>query len=192
MQGAVLASAGHEAGAFDLLARRVRSGDPDNLEAQAARRYWTILLGSDFRRDADAPGINGILNYGYTVLRAIISRAICASGLHPTLGIHHSNRSNAFALADDLMEPYRPIVDRVVLNLVLTGALEVRPEVKQTLASLGTIDLPCDEGNSPLQVHASRMVHSIATSFETGNQEIFLPTSLPDFHSSEIMRGNDV
>ncbi len=78
-------------------------------------------MGPDSRRDTDADGTNALLNYGYTVLRAIICRAICAAGLHPTLGLHHSNRGNAFALADDLMEPYRPLVDRLVFNLVENG-----------------------------------------------------------------------
>ena len=133
MQGAVLASVGAEAGAFDRLARKVRSGDPDNVEAQAARRYWQAFMGSDFRRDQDGEGVNALLNYGYTVLRAIISRAICAAGLHPSIGLHHSNRANAFALADDLMEPYRPIIDRAVYNLVQDGLREVSPEAKTAL-----------------------------------------------------------
>lgn len=111
MQGEVLARNGKEGGAFDLLARKVRSGDPDNVEAQAARRYWKLLFGPDFTRDQDGGDRNGLLNYGYTVLRAVVARAICAAGLHPTIGIFHANRANAFALADDLMEPYRPLVD---------------------------------------------------------------------------------
>ncbi|MEC5293142.1 type II CRISPR-associated endonuclease Cas1 [Aurantimonas sp. C2-6-R+9] len=117
MQAAVLASAGAEAAGLAAMAKRVKSGDPDNLEAQAARRYWNGLMGPDFRRDRDADGANAMLNYGYTVLRAILSRAICAAGLHPTFGIHHTNQNNAFPLADDLMEPYRPLVDRMVLSL---------------------------------------------------------------------------
>ncbi|MGE6057277.1 CRISPR-associated endonuclease Cas1, partial [Klebsiella variicola subsp. variicola] len=81
-QGAVLDANGHHAGAFDLLARRVGSGDPDNVEAQAARRYWGMLMGADFRRDRDAGGVNGLLNYGYAVMRAMCARAIVAAGLH--------------------------------------------------------------------------------------------------------------
>lgn len=107
MQAAILDANGAEAGAFDLLARKVRSGDPENVEAQAARRYWPLLFGEDFRRDRAQDGINSLLNYGYTVMRAILSRAIIAAGLHPTIGIHHHNKSNAFALADDLIEPFR-------------------------------------------------------------------------------------
>ena len=174
-QGAVLQSAGHEAGAFEMLARKVRSGDPDNLEAQAARRYWPMLMGEEFRRNRDGGGVNGLLNYGYTVLRAIISRAICAAGLHPTLAIHHSNQGNAFALADDLMEPYRPLVDRMAFNLVHAGKTEVDGETKQALANLGTLDLDTAEGTSPLNVQASRLVHSLATSFTGGSVKLDLP-----------------
>jgi len=171
----VLRSIGQEAGAFEALAKKVRSGDPDNLEAQAARRYWPLLMGEEFRRDRNGHGVNSLLNYGYTVLRAIISRAICASGLHPTLGIHHANQTNAFALADDLMEPYRPLVDRMAFNLVASGMSEVDSETKQQFAKLGALDLDTSEGISPLSTQASRLVHSLATSFTTGILQLDLP-----------------
>lgn len=101
------------------IARTVRSGDPDNREAFAARRYWNALFGdSGFRRRFDAPDQNRHLNYGYAVLRAITGRAVCAAGLHPSLGLHHHNRYNAFCLADDLMEPYRTVVDAAVVESV--------------------------------------------------------------------------
>lgn len=92
----------------------VRSGDVTNVETAAASRYWTALFGGTFRRDRGNEGINGLLNYGYAVLRAMVARSLCAAGLHPTLGIHHHNQYNAWCLADDLMEPYRPVVDRMV------------------------------------------------------------------------------
>lgn len=97
----------------------VKSGDPANVEARAARRYWKALSGSalpsGFRRNPDGDWPNGLLNYGYAVLRAIVARALCASGLHPSLGLHHHNRYNPFVLADDLMEPFRPLVDKAVV-----------------------------------------------------------------------------
>jgi CRISPR-associated protein Cas1 len=99
-------------------------------------------MGPDFRRDQGGEGANALLNYGYTVLRATVSRAICAAGLHPSIGLHHSNRANAFALADDLMEPYRPIIDRGVYNLVQDGVVEVSPAAKTALVALTTLDLP--------------------------------------------------
>ncbi|MCW5719641.1 MAG: type II CRISPR-associated endonuclease Cas1 [Devosia sp.] len=179
MQGETLARNGHEAGAFSLLSRRVRSGDPDNIEAQAARRYWKTLFGPGFTRDQEGEGINGLLNYGYTVLRAIVSRAICASGLHPTIGIFHANRANAFALADDLMEPYRPLVDQIVHDLVQDGRTAVTPETKQALTAITTLDLPGPLGLSPLSVQVQRFVHSLAQSFESGVVQLELPNPPP-------------
>jgi CRISPR-associated protein Cas1 len=118
MQAALLAERLGSDEGLARLATSVRSGDTANVEARAARRYWVTLFGSDFRRDRNAAGHNRLLNYGYAVLRASVSRAIVAAGLHPTIGLHHHNRYNSFCLADDLMEPYRPIVDRAVAKLV--------------------------------------------------------------------------
>ena len=100
------------------MAARVRSGDAGNLEAQAARRYWPALMGKGFRRRFDAEDANRHLNYGYAIINATTARAIAASGLHPALGIHHHNRYNAFCLASDLTEPFRPLVDRAVREWV--------------------------------------------------------------------------
>lgn len=107
-----------EHGGLPGMASRVKSGDPDNLEAQAARRYWPALFGASFRRRREADDHNRLLNYGYAVLRAAVGRAVCASGLHPSIGIHHHDRHNSFCLADDLMEPYRPVVDDEVADIV--------------------------------------------------------------------------
>jgi CRISPR-associated protein Cas1 len=178
MQGDVLARRGIEAGAFAMLARKVRSGDPDNLEAQAARRYWKALFGPAFSRDQDAAGINGLLNYGYTVLRATVSRAICAAGLHPTISVFHSNRANAFALSDDLMEPYRPLVDELVRRLVDEGETEVTSGTKRRLAAIATLDLAGGDVVSPLAVQVQRFVHSVAQSFETGVPTLALPAGI--------------
>jgi len=188
MQGAVLASVGAESGAFDMLVRRVRSGDPGNVEAQAARRYWQALMGPDFRRDQDGEGVNALLNYGYTVLRAIVSRAICAAGLHPSIGLHHSNRANAFALADDLMEPYRPIIDRAVYNLVQDGLREVSPETKIALAALTALDLPAPHGMSPLHVHATRLAQQLAALFDREDEGLDLPSPLDPLTLSGLVR----
>lgn len=174
-QGAVLEANGAQAGAFDLMARNVRSGDPDNVEAQAARRYWPLLMGETFRRDRNADGANALLNYGYTVLRATIARAIVASGLHPTIGVFHQNRQNAFALADDLMEPFRPLVDHMVKRLADEGCQEVSPDAKSTLARLTAFDLRVEGQTSPLNVAAGRLAHSLAGSFETGKAGLALP-----------------
>src|SRR3546814_5187240 len=122
--------------AFPHIARRVKSGDPDNLEAQAARRYWPLLMGADFRRDRHSPGANALLNYGYAVMRATVARAIVAAGLHPTIGINHANRSNALALADDLIEPFRPLFDALVTTMVAGGITALEPPAKRPFARL--------------------------------------------------------
>ena len=110
-QAAALAATGAPTAPLLALARKVKSGDPDNLEAQGARRYWQLLFGDGFRRDQNETGRNALLNYGYTVVRAATARAVIAAGLHPGIGLHHSHDNNAMRLVDDLMEPFRPIVD---------------------------------------------------------------------------------
>lgn len=175
-QAAALEARGIEAGAFAMLARLVRSGDPDNIEAQAARRYWPLLMGEDFRRNREAGGVNGLLNYGYTVLRSLVARSVVAAGLHPSVGIHHANRGNAFALADDLIEPFRPIVDTVTVQLVENGCLEVTPEAKRAFAGLIAVDLPGELGTMTVTTAAGRLAQSLARCFETGKiSELALP-----------------
>lgn len=113
----LLSEIGDDAGIM-ALRERVRSGDPTNVEAQAARRYWKHLFSEwSFRRDRDERGLNAVLNYGYAVLRAMTARAVCGAGLHPSIGLHHHNRYSQFVLADDLMEPFRVVVDRCALEL---------------------------------------------------------------------------
>jgi CRISP-associated protein Cas1 len=157
-----------EADALHFLARRVRSGDPDNVEAQAARRYWPLLMGEGFRRDRDAGDVNALLNYGYAVMRATVARAVVAAGLHPTIGIHHANRGNAFALADDLVEPFRPLVDALALRMAQEGVTALDPPAKRRFARLIAFDLRIDGEASPVSVAAQRLAQSLARSFETG------------------------
>jgi CRISPR-associated protein Cas1 len=110
-QAAALEAVGKPIAPLAALVAKVKSGDPENLEAQGAKRYWCLLFGDSFRRDQEAGGINSLLNYGYTVLRAATARAVVAAGLHPSIGLHHSNDSNAMRLVDDVMEPFRPVID---------------------------------------------------------------------------------
>ena len=181
-QAAVLEAHGKERAALDMLLRKVRSGDPDNIEAQAARRYWPLLMGRDFRRDRDAPDINGLLNYGYTVIRSLAARAVVAAGLHPFIGIHHANRGNAFALADDLVEPFRPLVDALALRLAAQGHAGVTPEVKPAFAGLIALDLPGTDGVTTVSVAGLRLAQSLARCFESGDASGLIvpqpPTSL--------------
>jgi len=116
-QWSLLAALGRPEPGLEVLIKAVQSGDIKNIEAQAAARYWKALFGPTFRRDRDAFDQNRLLNYGYAVLRAATARAICGAGLHPCLGVQHHNKYNPYCLADDLMEPYRPLVDRVVLTI---------------------------------------------------------------------------
>lgn len=175
-QAAVLEARGTPADAFEMLARRVRSGDPDNIEAQAARRYWPLLMGDEFRRDRAAGGVNGLLNYGYTVLRSLLARSVIAAGLHPSIEIHHANRGNAFALADDLIEPFRPLVDAMVAQLVARGSVEMTPEAKRAFAGLIAVDLAGENGTTTVSVAATKLAQSLARCFETGkSSELSLP-----------------
>ena len=135
-QGRVLKEAGKDDAGLTALAARVRSGDPDNFEAQGAQRYWPKLFGRDFRRDRGAEGINALLNYGYAIVRAACARALVASGLIPSLGLWHRNRSNPFCLADDLLEPWRPIVDWKVRSLIAPGEVLPSLDQRQTRAAL--------------------------------------------------------
>lgn len=179
-QGATLAAVGAPHGGFYLLSRKVRSGDPQNVEAEAAKRYWPLLMGTDFRRNKDGDGINGMLNYGYAVLRAGVARAVMAAGLHPSFGLMHSNRSNPMVLVDDLMEPFRPVVDREVWRLVKAGTREVDPDAKAALARVMVIDLPTSAGLSPVMTCAERMAQSLARAYAGESDALELPLpSLP-------------
>lgn len=175
-QGAAIAANGGAAAPYQFLARRVGSGDPDNIEAQAARRYWSELMGTNFRRDRDAAGTNAMLNYGYAVMRATCARAVVAAGLHPSVGIHHANRGNPLALADDLIEPFRPLVDIMTVRLRAGGHAEVSPEVKRAYAGLIAVDLPGEDGTTTVWQAATRAAASLARSFQTGRAaDLVLP-----------------
>jgi CRISPR-associated protein Cas1 len=163
------------------LSEQVRSGDPNNVEAMAARRYWSQLFaGFDFRRQPDGEDdINIRLNFGYGVLRGIVARAICASGFHPAIGLHHHNQYNAYCLADDLMEPFRPIVDRVVRAQFLeTGHVEgLTPKLKSELISplLGRFLL--DGELRTLFEVTTHMAASLVQFFAKERKELSVPES---------------
>lgn len=182
-QGIMLAHfTGHHGGLLPL-SKRVRSGDPDNLEAQAAQRYWPALFGKDFRRDRAADGINALLNYGYAIMRAAIARAVVASGLIPSLGVFHSNRSNPFCLADDLLEPYRPYVDwRVRLLVSDTGdarlSLDDRP-IRAALLSLFNETVLVGGRRNPMLLAIETSAASLSRAITGGDPTLALPIGLP-------------
>lgn len=177
-QSRLLAELYGEDGAIGDLVARVKSGDTGNIESQAARRYWPQLFRDpDFRRRREAENQNRLLNYGYAVLRAVISRSICGAGLHPSLGIHHHNRYDGFCLADDLLEPYRPLVDRVVVTLVKERGAKV-PLDRDAKARILAVILAryAFEGESrTLFDHFGQVCSSLVDVYVGGAKSLFLP-----------------
>lgn len=174
-QAAALEAAGAPTAPLTALAAKVRSGDPDNLEAQGARRYWGLLFGDSFRRDQQGGGLNGLLNYGYTVMRAAMARAVIAAGLHPGIGLHHSHDNNAMRLVDDLMEPFRPIIDLKVWQLRRNGEEMVTPESKRALVRTLYDDMQTTSGATPVMVCTQRLAVSLAQIYLGERDKLDLP-----------------
>jgi len=174
-QAAALEAAGAPFVPLSALVRKVRSGDPENFEAQGARRYWGLLFGDDFHRDQQGAGINAMLNYGYTVLRAATARAVVSAGLHPTIGLHHSNEGNAMRLVDDLMEPFRPMIDLRVWHLHRQGKEQVTPESKRALVRTLYDDMQTGAGATPVMVCAQKLAISLAQVFMGEKEKLDLP-----------------
>jgi len=174
-QAAALEAAGAPFIPLQALVKKVRSGDPENFEAQGARRYWGLLFGEDFRRDQQGGGINAMLNYGYTVLRAATARAVIAAGLHPTIGLHHSNEGNAMRLVDDLMEPFRPMIDLKVWQLSKQGETTITPESKRAVVRTLYDDMQTSAGATPVMVCAQKLAVSLAQVFMGERDKLDLP-----------------
>jgi len=152
----------------------VKSGDADNLEARAAAYYWPTLF-SGFKRDRDGLPPNNLLNYGYAILRAIIARGLVGSGLLPTLGIHHHNRYNAYCLADDIMEPYRPYVDRLVVAMFDSGIEELDKDAKAQLLGLPVTEVVIGGQRSPLMIAVGQTTASLYKCFSGESRKITYP-----------------
>lgn len=179
-QSAVLYSQrGMECGNMEAWAKQVKSGDTDNLEGRAAAFYWQNLFGDikGFHRDRDGVAPNNLLNYGYAILRAVVARSLVGSGLLPTLGIHHHNRYNAYCLADDIMEPYRPYVDRLVAEIVGSGAniTELTPELKSKLLSIPILDVVINGRRSPLMIGVGMTTASLYRCYSGEIRKIAYP-----------------
>ncbi|MEZ5106031.1 MAG: type II CRISPR-associated endonuclease Cas1 [Draconibacterium sp.] len=159
------------------LAKSVKSGDSDNREGFAARLYWTALLGKDFIRDRYGEPPNHFLNYGYILLRSATARALAGSGLLATLGIHHRNRYNAFCLADDVMEPYRPWVDEIAFDLheKYPDTLILEKEHKAELLQLMAADVKIGDNKRPLMVALSQTTASLSRCFTGETRKIVYP-----------------
>jgi len=168
-----------EVGNMQKWATEVKSGDSSNLEARSAAYYWRELFGhiAGFRRDRDGIPPNNLLNYGYAILRAIVARGLVSSGLLPTLGIHHHNRYNAYCLADDIMEPYRPFVDKLVVEIVDSG-VSIEPmtqSIKFQLLSIPVMDVFISGVRSPLMVAVTQSTASLARCFSGESRKIVYP-----------------
>lgn len=179
MQASAIAYLGGSDLALRRMIPKVRSGDPSNVEGQAARLYWTQLMGADFRRDRKADGVNAMLNYGYTVLRATVARHLMAAGLHPGIPLQHANAGNPMRLVDDVMEPFRPLVDLSVRQLVATGHVELDTFTRRELAILGTRSLKTPRGISPVSVVVQHLASSLAQVYEVPDLVLELPIPHP-------------
>ncbi len=172
---------GAEVGNMRAWVNAVRSGDADNLEARAAAYYWRNFFpdNQDFTRDRDGWPPNNLLNYGYAILRAIIARSLVGSGLLPTLGIHHHNKYNAYCLADDIMEPYRPFVDKLVKQMMgkYDDIWQLNTDMKRDLLAIPTLDVKINGRRSPLLVAATITTSSLAKCFAGETKTILYPVS---------------
>nr|WP_281168733.1 type II CRISPR-associated endonuclease Cas1 [Kiloniella laminariae] len=157
------------------LAKIVKSGDPENVEARAARIYWQQLLGRNFRRDRNFPGLNSHLNYGYIIIRSAIARALTAAGLIPALGIHHKNAQNGFCLADDMMEVFRPYVDALVYFNRTIWTEELSPDAKSQLAGLVMQSVSVSGENTDLFRAMTLFVQSFVDILEIGDGKLLFP-----------------
>lgn len=157
------------------IANNVRSGDPENGEANASRKYWSTLFAGNFRRDQDAEGVNALLNFGYAVVRSAVARAVVAVGLNPSLGVFHSNKNNPFCLVDDMMEPYRPFVDETVKLMALRGNLTPSKSVKAFLAAVLEVEVALKEQITTLRVAIHEGARSLVKSLESGDELLEIP-----------------
>jgi len=193
-QAAVLFKRGIACDNMLYWAKSVRSGDPDNYEGRAAAYYWRNVFPKklDFFRGREGDPPNNLLNYGYAILRAIVARGLVCSGLLPTLGIHHRNKYNAYCLADDIMEPYRPYVDEIVLGIIDRGEnfLELGTSIKTQLLGIAAVDVQFEKGKSPLMVGLQSTTASLAKCYEGTIRKINYPI-MKNFESKKNFRYND-
>ena len=173
-QAVVLGQAGVADQVLTRMVKKVKSGDSENHEAQAAQHYWRKLMGSNFRRNRNANGVNALLNYGYSIMRAMVARALVGSGLHPALGIHHRNQYNGLCLADDLMEPLRPQVDKAVFEYSqITQSPEICRTSKRRLLGLLNATVSWNNRTMPLMV-ASHYLAANLKSAITGETKLLI------------------
>lgn len=183
-QADLLTHAGKNSRQLVRLAEMVKSGDPENCEAQAARIYWQRLFGNDFRRDQQAIGLNAALNYIYAVIRACVARGVSAAGLHPSFSLCHKNPQNPLNLVDDLIEPFRPIADYLVWRSDAGRFQELPPKIKSSLSAITTLVLPLRDEASPLSLAAVKVCRSFAGYCLGEVDELLLPALPPNLDNA--------
>lgn len=179
-QGMFLYNMGKNADKMGYWLRNVKSGDPDNYEGRAAAYYWEEWFNAlqvETKRGRFEEPPNNLLNYGYAVLRAVVARALVGSGMLPAVGIHHKNKYNPYCLADDIMEPYRPYVDKLVWQLAneLEDIDTLSPDLKKRLLEIPTMDVVIDGQQSPLMVAVQRTTASLVQCFEKSSRKLLYP-----------------
>lgn len=177
-QAEILAKYGYDNYELQQMAKKLRSADPDNYEAQAARIYWNRLFGSNFLRDPDIAGINTMLNYGYAIIRAAIARFLVASGFNTALGIFHHNKLNNFCLVDDFIEPFRPIIDDTVksisLKIDIDDNFELSPPIKAQLIAILQKEVEFEEFTTTLQSALQKYIFKIGNCYENQNPDCII------------------
>ena len=192
-QALILSILGHleVARCLEIISRDVSSGDTTNREGYAAREYWSQVFGSDFSRIIESEdGINVLLNYGYAVLRGMTARAVCSVGLHPSLGIHHKNQKNNYCLVDDLMEPFRPIVDKMVHDFITENpnASNLSDWKKTVITKLPDVDVSTMKGKTPLIRALEYYVYSLFESFQSKENRLCIPQIAAGKETGQISR----
>ncbi len=160
---------------LERLALQVKTGDSNNCEAIAAQVYWPILFGKSFRRNVDMAGINSLLNYGYSIIRAAVARGICGTGLHPALGLFHKNQYNALCLADDMMEPFRPWVDLLVYRLAQQNELDINQQTKQVLLGLLSESVAYEGKKMPFMVALQYLMANLKRCYSKEIKKLAFP-----------------
>lgn len=181
MQASALSLVDGPETALRRMVQKVSPGDAGHVEGQAARLYWPALMGQGFRRDPDADGANALLNYGYAIVRAMVARHLMGAGLHPGLPLNHANEGNPMRLVDDLMEPFRPLVDAVVHQMLGLGWSTVDARTKERLGLLPATSIPTADGRSPLTLVCERWCQSLAAVYLSERRELAFPDPSPAF-----------
>ena len=174
-QAKTLSLCGKECAQLTILADKVKPGDAGNREAVAAQKYWRILFGNGFKRNDELNALNSLLNYGYSIIKAMVARSVCGAGLHPALGLFHSNQYNAMSLADDIMEPFRPWVDQIAYDIANHGELDVNREKKSRFLRLLDETVIYQNKRMPFMVSMHYLTANLKRCYTRKQKEFLFP-----------------